>query len=68
MIKSYQPKLNIKIHQSKELNIHQKKEYIYIYIYMERERVFTFTCEQNMDWMEEKIRNFYSKKNGEKKR
>ena len=28
--KSYQPKeeLKIKIHQSKELNIHQKKEYI----------------------------------------
>ena len=32
----------------------------------ERERVFTFLCEQNMDWMEEKITKFYSKRNGEK--
>ena len=29
----------------------------------ERERVFTFLCEKIMDWMEEKIKNFNSKKN-----
>ena len=29
--------------------------------------MWAFLCEQNMDWMEEKITNFYSKRNGEKK-
>ena len=50
---------------------------VYIYIYRERERdrdrerererVFTFLCKKNMNWMKEKITNFYSKKHEEKK-
>ena len=50
MTKSYQPKLNIKIHQSKELNIHQKKEYIYIQREREREREREYSpfCVNNM--------------------
>ena len=33
----------------------------------ERERVFTCLCEHNIDTMEERKANIYSKKNGEKK-
>ena len=56
---------------NKELKIHQKKEKKYIYRERERERerekVFTCVCWQNIDSMEERKTNIYSKKNGEKK-
>ena len=44
---------------NKELKIHQKKE--------ERERVCTYLCGQNIDKMEERKENIYSKKNEKKK-
>ena len=34
---------------------------------IQRERVFTCLCRQNIDSMEERKKNIYSKKNGEKK-
>ena len=46
---------------NKELKIHQKNEKKY------RERVFTCLCRQNIDSMEERKTNIYSKKNGGKK-
>ena len=58
---------------NKELKIHQKKEKKYIYIERERERererekVFTCLCWQNIDSMEERKTNIYSKKKGRRR-
>ena len=46
---------------NKELKIHQKKEKK-----IERERVFTCLCWQNIDSMEERKTNTYSKKKKKK--
>ena len=45
---------------NKELKIHRERE-------RERERVFTCLCRQNIDSMEERKTNIYSKKKGETK-
>ena len=45
----------------------RKKKYIYIEREREREKVFTCLCWQNIDSMEERKTNIYSKKKGRRR-